>query len=146
VAEFLIQAGILIVVYFIGTQWKEKRHYKSIKKREAALQNIPVYSISKLDFSNSNEFHIVAGSVAISSDAFKRFVAKIISIFGGRITVFESLIDRARREAMLRMQEKAATWGAHGIVNVRIETSSISKNTQNSNGIVEILVYGTAIK
>lgn len=144
--DFLIQAGVLIVVYFIGTQWKEKRHYKSIIKREATLKDLPLYTTGKLNFESSKEFHMVAGSVAISSDAFKRFVAKIMAIFGGRITVFESLIDRARREATLRMQEKAAAWGAHGIVNVRIETSSISKNTNNSNGIVEILVYGTAIK
>jgi uncharacterized protein YbjQ (UPF0145 family) len=146
VAEFFIQAGILIVVYFVGTQWKEKRHYKSLVKREAEQQNIPLYTTGKLDFTSSNEFHIVAGSVAISSDAFKRFVAQIISIFGGRITVFESLLDRARREAILRMQEEASAWGAHGIVNVRIETSSISKNTKQTSGIVEILAYGTAIK
>ena len=39
---------------------------------------------------------------------------------------FEPLLDRARREAILRMKEKAALWGAKRIVNLRVECSSIT--------------------
>ncbi|MFT6733724.1 MAG: hypothetical protein ACJAS9_001914 [Polaribacter sp.] len=39
-------------------------------------------------------------------DYFKRFLAGLRNIFGGRVVTYESLVDRARREAILRMKEK----------------------------------------
>ena len=56
-------------------------------------------------------------------DYFKRFLAGLRNIFGGTVRSYESLIDRARREAVLRMKEMAGD--ASVIVNVRIETSNI---------------------
>ena len=67
------------------------------------------------------------------------------SIVGGRVSSYESLIDRARREAILRMKEQAATLDANYVFNVKMETSSISKGRRNSIGSVEVLAYGTAI-
>jgi uncharacterized protein YbjQ (UPF0145 family) len=60
---------------------------------------------------------------------------------------YETLIDRARREAILRMKEQARS--ADAIVNFRIETSSISKGGRRRGktvGTVEALAYGTAIR
>ena len=68
-------------------------------------------------------------------------------LFGGRVTQYESLLDRARREAILRMKEQAELKNAFVVLNARVETSSISKNSKrrNSVGAVEVLAYGTAI-
>ena len=66
-------------------------------------------------------------------------------IVGGRVTSYENLIDRARREAVLRMKEKAKTLGANYVFNVKMETSSISKGKRESIGSVEVLAYGTAV-
>jgi uncharacterized protein YbjQ (UPF0145 family) len=86
---------------------------------------------------------LVNGSVVISIDYFKKFVASLMNFFGGRVSTYETLIDRARREAILRMKEDAGD--ASEIINVRIETSSISKNASDNIGAVEVLAYGTAI-
>ena len=43
---------------------------------------------------------LVAGSVVISEDYFKRIVSSLQSLFGGRLRSYESLVDRARREAV----------------------------------------------
>ncbi len=69
-------------------------------------------------------------------------MAGLINFFGGNITVYESLVDRARREALLRMKESAKD--ASEIINIKIETSSITKNTKGI-GAIEVLAYGTAI-
>jgi uncharacterized protein YbjQ (UPF0145 family) len=80
----------------------------------------------------------------ISVDYFKRFLASLRNIFGGRISSYETLVDRARREAILRM--KASCPGATQIINVRLETSSLSKNTRKGSiGSIEVFAYGTAI-
>ena len=67
------------------------------------------------------------------------------NIFGGRVTSYETLLDRARREAILRMKEEAKELNAELVFNIKLETSSIYKGKGNSVGSVEVLAYGTAL-
>ena len=67
------------------------------------------------------------------------------NIFGGRVGAYESLLDRARREAVLRMQQEARQLGAETIYNVKYETSRIGENAAKGLGSVEVLAYGTAL-
>jgi uncharacterized protein YbjQ (UPF0145 family) len=143
----IIVVAIIAIGFFAGT-YNEKKHYESIKKRERQTLHLPVVNFgAKQALPPANDAHIFVGSVAIANDAFKTFIAGLINIFGGRITVYESLIDRGRREAMLRMKEEAIAWGATQIFNVRYETSDINSQ-QGDKGvpIIEVLVYGTGIK
>jgi len=77
-------------------------------------------------------------------DYFKRLLASLRNIFGGTVKSYESLIDRARREALLRMKEKAPQ--ASMIVNVRIETTTVGRKANKKGvGCLEALAYGTAV-
>jgi uncharacterized protein YbjQ (UPF0145 family) len=67
------------------------------------------------------------------------------SIVGGRVTAYETLLDRARREAILRMKQEAKAMNADRIFNIKLETASISKNASGNIGSVEVLAYGTAL-
>ena len=71
---------------------------------------------------------LVIGSAVIGEDYFKRIAAALKSIFGGRLTVYESLMDRGRREAVVRMKQQARAQGATMIFNVRFETASLSES------------------
>lgn len=136
---------LLALGYFVG-QSREKSHYRSIIKREAQLRSIPVIASKILpDEFLPCQTELVSGSVVISVDYFKKFVAGLRSIVGGRIASYESLIDRARREAILRMKQEAKRLNADYVFNIKMETSSISKGSENSIGSVEVLAYGTAI-
>ena len=88
---------------------------------------------------------LVSGSVVISSDYFKRFIAGLRMLIGGRLNTYESLLDRARREAILRMREEAKALGATQIFNVKLETISIGGRNPNSVSCLEVLAYGTAV-
>jgi len=141
--QLLIFAAFMIVGYVFGTL-AEKKHFKSIRQREEELKDLPVIMLKRpLNSKDIKKYELVNGSVVISVDYFKRFVASLVNIFGGRISSYETLVDRARREAMLRMKEEAR--GADEIINIRLETSSISKNAQQNIGAIEVLAYGTAI-
>ena len=72
-------------------------------------------------------------------------LANLRKIFGGRLGAYETLLERARREAILRLKEQSA--GAHLIVNLRLETCTIAR-TKGRQGIgaVEVLAYGTAVR
>lgn len=143
-AELIIVLILITLGYLMGTI-AENRHYKSIKAREHKLLNLPAVTIAAaLDQQYPvKQSKLVTGSVVISVDYFKRFVAGLRNLFGGKVVTYESLVDRARREAILRMKAQAS--GANIILNMRIETSSISKGAKNTIGSIEVLAYGTAI-
>lgn len=137
---------LICVGYGMGSYF-ERRHYTSIEKREKELIHLPVIT-TKWEPKDSQSQHteLVTGSVVISIDYFKRLLAILRNIFGGNVISYESLVDRARREAILRMKEKALAKGANRVVNLRLETSAIgnSANQKRHVGSVEVVAYGTA--
>lgn len=136
---FLVVSGITGVII-------ERRHYRSIRAREAATASLPVITLRTLGGERPvADARLVTASIVISHDNFKRFLAQIRKIFGGRLHSYESLLDRARREAILRL--KAESPGAHLIMNLRIDTANIA-STQGKKGIgaLEVLASGTAIR
>lgn len=91
--------------------------------------------------------NLVVGSVVIAEDYFKRIAASLKSLVGGRLTAYESLMDRGRREAIIRMKQAAREAGASMIFNVRIETARLSESDSNRQALfaAEFIAYGTAL-
>lgn len=144
-ADLIILLTLLALGYGFG-RYAEKRHYKSIIEREKGLLSLPAIASKIPPVDGKYQPQLVTGSVVISVDYFKRFIAALRNLLGGRVTSYESLLDRARREALLRMKEEAKSAGAAYIFNVKLETSRIAQgNKQNSLGSVEVLAYGTAL-
>lgn len=149
VVNLIFQIGIPVLLLILGFSigsFRERGHYRSIIAREDQYRDLPIFSARhapKLEPAPGAE--LVQGNVVISIDYFKRFLAGLRMVFGGRIRAYESLVDRARREALLRMRQAAREMGAAYVFNVRMETASISKGGNNAIGSVEVVAYGTAI-
>ena len=143
--DLLVLVSLLLIGYGAG-RFAEHRHYQSIFKREDELRGLPAIATKfpPPDEQIASSF-MVTGSVVVSVDYFKRFVAGLRKLFGGRIRTYETLLDRARREAILRMKEQAQGGGASFVFNVKLETASISKGRGNTIGSVEVLASGTAL-
>ncbi len=144
---FQIGIPILLMIFGFGIgSYREKRHYRSIIAREEQFRGLPIFSARNApELDPPPRTELVRGSVVISIDYFKRFLAGLRMLFGGRVLAYESLIDRARREAQLRMREQAQSRGATYVFNVRMETASISKGASQTVGSVEVVAYGTAV-
>jgi uncharacterized protein YbjQ (UPF0145 family) len=139
---------ILVIAYFIGS-WIEKKHFKNIRDREAKAHGFPVVSFDTMpDDWKVDSSHMVTGSIVISLDYFKRVIATLKGLVGGRIKTYEPLLERARREAILRMTEEAQSQGYDAIFNVRLETSRLANARRDGKGVagVEMLAFGTAVK
>lgn len=146
-AHIIIFFVLLTTGYVIGTI-AEKRHYKSIIERERRTLKMQVMTAEpSLNDDKVKAVFMVNGSAVISIDYFKRLLAQLRNVFGGRVKSYESLIDRARREAILRMKEEALKKGAKVIFNLRLETSTIGQNAnqKKSIGSIEAMAYGTAV-
>ena len=142
--QFLSFFLLLVLGYGIGG-WIERRHYASIIAREQRMNALPAIASRRAPAEGRFAPHLVSGSTVISVDYFKRFVGRLRMVFGGRLSGYESLLDRARRESVLRMKSEAQALGARYVFNVKYETASISKGRGDAIGCVEVLAYGTAL-
>ena len=61
------------------------------------------------------------------------------TLFGGNISLYASLCERARDDAFKQMLAHAGELGANAIVGVRYDATEIAP------GITEVLCYGTAV-
>lgn len=133
--------ALLILGYFFG-RVAEQRHYKRIIRREAEMQYLPVVATRYPPVDREYRQQLVAGNVVIASDYFKSFLANLINIFGGRVTPFESMLDRARRESILRMKYDAIHLNAAYVFNVKFDTTRIATGKVAA---MEVVAYGTAM-
>ena len=70
------------------------------------------------------------------------------SLFGGRLHSYDVVLDYGRREVLLRLNQQAKALGFSSIVNIRIETSTVSfaKNNNNKTSSVEFLAFATGLR
>ena len=144
--ESIYVIALITVAFFYGT-YVEKSHLKNLRTRERLLNSIPWRSSGKKDdYMHIKKSRLLTGDVVIAQDAFKSAIASLINIFGGKVTVYESLLDRGRREAICRLREQAKRAGCSEVVNVRLETSTLGMNNSQKNaGSIEVLAYGTGL-
>jgi uncharacterized protein YbjQ (UPF0145 family) len=82
---------------------------------------------------------VVRGLTVRSRSVIGNIGAGIQSLFGGNISIYTSLAEKAREEAFNLMVEHAATAGANAIVAMRYDANEIT------DGITEVLAYGSAV-
>ncbi|WP_372815569.1 YbjQ family protein [Psychrobacter sp.] len=128
--------------WFFGSR-HERQHLAQLSIAEQQLSHIMVSSerfyVPKLVAHTEGE--LVLGSVVIAQDYFKMIIARVLSIFGKNLTTYETLLDRARREALVRMRTEAQAKGYNHIYGLRLEVSNINQ----LGSMVEAIAYGTAV-
>ena len=82
---------------------------------------------------------LVRGLTVRSRSVIGNIGAGIQSLFGGNITIYTNLAEKAREEAYELMVQHAAQLGANAIVAMRYDANEIT------DGITEVLAYGTAV-
>ena len=93
---------------------------------------LPGYRIVK-------SFGVVRGIIVRSRSVIGNIGAGFQAIFGGNITLYTQLCERARDDAFNLMLEHAGEMGANAVIGVRYDATEISA------GITEVLCYGTAV-
>ena len=84
-------------------------------------------------------FGVVRGIIVRSRSVIGNIGASIQSIFGGNISLYTSLCERAREDTFNQMLEHAGQLGANAVIGVRYDATEIAP------GITEVLCYGTAV-
>ncbi len=82
---------------------------------------------------------VVRGVVVRSRSVIGTIGAGLQTIFGGNISLFTELAERARQQAFDTMLVQAHLAGAHAVIGVRYDANEMM------NGVTEVLCYGTAV-
>ena len=82
---------------------------------------------------------IARGSTVRTRNVGRDILAGFKNLVGGEIEEYTKLQADAREQAIQRMKDDAAKYGADAIVNVRFTTSVITQAAS------EVLAYGTAV-
>ncbi len=136
---------ILLLIGFVFGKINESNHFRRLQIEEKKYGHIDVYNIKRPTESLAPDGMLVSGNVVIAVDYFKMLVANLKTLIGGRLNTYESLMERARREAIIRLKKEADAIGADAVYNIRIEYSTVGTQPQGSSG-VELFAYGTAVK
>ena len=144
-----LPAAVLFVGWLVG-HLSETKHERSLAAREEALKDVET-----TDLRNPPGFagaegpcSLVSGEAVVASDTFKTWVFGLKNIVGGESKTFTRLFDRARREALLRMKERARELGCNAVCNVRFDSADIGGNAagaqKKGSNMAVALVSGTA--
>lgn len=149
--DFIIGAGITAVLLLLGItagRSAEKRHLKHLDEREATLRHIPVDNRKTVAQPEQvTAVTLLCGQAVIATDYFKSFAMGLRTLVGGEAKSAETLLQRARREALLRVVEQARDAGYHEVWNVRFQFSNIAMKNGNRGAMqVEMLAFATAVR
>ena len=137
---------LLALGYGVG-RYRERRHIRALVRREREFADMGVSNLKAVPQPETvQRAMMVMGEAVIATDYFKSFAAQLRNIVGGEVRAFETLMNRARREATLRMLAEARRAGAAEVWNVRLETSNIRSGGRRQKAVsVEVFAFGTAV-
>lgn len=151
--ELIVGLGFVVVMlclgFFVGGA-TERSHFKRLEEREAATSDILVTQLKTFPGLVSSEQAPQAffAEAIIASDYLKNFIGKLRNLFGGEVGSYQRLLERARREALLRIVEQAKEAGYNAVCNVRFQTADVGgNNTTAANKaavMAPIMATGTA--
>jgi len=82
---------------------------------------------------------LVRGLTVRSRSLVGNIGAGIQILFGGNISLYQELCEKARQEAYNIMISHAEEMGANGIIGMRYDANEVT------SGVTEVLAYGTAV-
>ena len=82
---------------------------------------------------------LVRGITVRSRSIFGQIGGGLQTLFGGNITLYTNLCERAREDTFNLMLTHAGELGANAVIGVRYDATEVAP------GITEVLCYGTAV-
>lgn len=147
VIGLVINLGIPLFLFILG--WvvgghRERAHLRDLVRREKLNANIMRTDLRAYGPADSRAgATMVTSEVVIGADYCKILLASLRNLLGGNLRSYETLADRARREAILRLIEQARDQDFNALCCVRIESSNIGKGVMP---MVAVLATATAYR
>jgi uncharacterized protein YbjQ (UPF0145 family) len=127
-----------------GGCWR--RHFSLLRTRRLVFNSgmsqthpLTTTTFELPGYRTTKSFGVVRGIIVRSRSVIGNIGASVQAIFGGNISLYTNLCERAREDAFNLMLQHAGELGANAVVGVRYDATEIAP------GITEVLCYGTAV-
>ena len=136
---------------FSGTK-VERMHEEANQRRDSLRDRMGREILNSIDGGYRTDVSsagLVHANGVFGPSHWHLMIGFVNNLIGGSVTVFQQVISAGRAEVMQRLREQAEEDGWDEVINVRIDTASMtpqSSNTRNTVRGVEIFAYGTGIK
>lgn len=160
--ELIILFYVLPVIVFtvmptLGSwlfgNWHQGRIIDQLAHEEKALNDSgaghPLNNLSKPSRPTEVESSmLVMSGITVGPSWWQMLVGGWKNFFGGEIKSFDKMLIYGRRKVLHDMRVQALQQGFDEVINVRVETSMITKKSQKDDRTAgyEFIAYGTAIK
>ena len=99
----------------------------------ATMPMIPKYEIEEV-------LGVIYGSSTRTRGVGGRLISGFQSLTGGKGTAYAEEVEKARKEALEDLRNKARKLGANGVLSIDCETAEVLE------GFILVTAYGTAVK
>lgn len=128
--EFLIWLIIslfFLAIGFIFGRTAENRHFRSLERREEQTKQILITDTQNTFFQIDDRITptLICSETVIATDYLKNFLSGFRHFFGGTMHSYAFLYERARREVIVSLKEKAHAQGYNALCNLRVEMADI---------------------
>jgi len=122
---------LLLGLAFFAGNAIAKRHENDMAERQKTVAHMDLSDIAsfrKPKISGPPPL-LLNSEVTLGIDHFRGFLGNLKNIFGGEVKSYQATLDRARKEAILRIQEQALAEGCNAVANLRVAFVDVSGNT-----------------
>lgn len=145
--ELYFAVFMLVFFFFVGN-YVERKHLRSLQEREEELKDIVVHQLKSMPsgWTVVGEPILLTSSVVLANDYFKSFKSALKNLVGGQLTDHQRLMERGRREAIVRLKAQARDAGCNVVWNVRMETAMMQEQRRQKASSGEFIAYGTGMR
>lgn len=138
----------LIAIGFVFGRQRRQAHLLSLAAREREFGEFLVFQeeVFSHPFPSSEPPRLVTGEFVLGSDRFMSFVSSLRNLFGGEMRSYQALVDRARREALVRLLADAKRAGFNAICNLRYSTVNISGFVKQLDVMIVVTASATGYR
>lgn len=85
---------------------------------------------------------IVTAQSIIGANIFKDILGGIRDVIGGRSRTYEKVLEEAKEDALVELEQKARSMGANAVIGVDLDFETVG----GSGSMLMVIATGTAVK
>jgi uncharacterized protein YbjQ (UPF0145 family) len=147
---FTIPLFIYLGSWLFGNLHQNKLLLKLDTEEKSLVGNVnPVSNLSKPSQARQiDSSSLVMESISVGPSWWQMIMGSIKGLFGGKINSYDKMLTYGRRVVIHRLRMQAIQSGFDEVINLRVETSMISKKSKRDDktAAYEFTAYGTAIR
>lgn len=142
----LLELGLalsLVALAWWTSRLLRRAHERSLTNTERRLAHVQLLTTSPVALAHCG---LVAAEAVIAIDSYSALLLRWRQLLGGESLVVNTILQRGRREVLVRLQREAVALGGNAVIQLRLDCLSFQAGDRSGAKRFCILAYGTAVR